>query len=344
MLVNLAKPTRLGTPQVVNHINVQPCFDIFISCQNQDLGNVGKDVHEILKHYISQAEYTRGKKNKAKSKDSTDSKDGNQSKPDKGGKDASEGNPNKDLKTSTVVEDLVVTEDGREVLPSGTRIVVTGQYISMVQAYIALIGGLCFAMVLVYMLLVVNFQSWLDPWIILLALPGAFSGILWSLFVTQTTFSIPALMGTIMTVGVASANSILMVSFANDELRKQGDVLKAARTAGFQRFRPVIMTATAMIVGMIPMAVAAGAGGSQNAPIGRAVIGGLIVATFSTLLFVPTMFYLIHGKWEKAVRSRFNLPGPEKAEKDREVLEQAVREKADEEKDEREKSERELLG
>jgi predicted RND superfamily exporter protein len=363
MLVNLAKPTRLGTPQVVNHINVQPCFDIFISCQDRDLGNVGKEVHEILKHYMSEAEYTKSKKDKSKtkdekgakgdteSKDSKDDKDTKESKPsentkdtkDSDSKDSKDRKKSKDAKGTTAIQPLVVTEDGREVLPSGTRIVVTGQYISMVQAYIALIGGLCFAMVLVYMLLVVNFQSWLDPWIILLALPGAFSGILWSLFVTQTTFSIPALMGTIMTVGVASANSILMVSFANDELRKQGDVLEAARTAGFQRFRPVIMTATAMIVGMIPMAVAAGAGGSQNAPIGRAVIGGLIVATFSTLLFVPTMFYLIHGKWEKSIRSRFNLPGPEKAEKEREVLEKAVREKADEEKEEREKSERELL-
>jgi multidrug efflux pump subunit AcrB len=186
----------------------------------------------------------------------------------------------------------------------------------MLQAYAALIGGLGFAMVLVYMLLVVNFQSWLDPWIILLALPGAFAGILWSLFVTQTTFSIPALMGTIMTVGVASANSILMVSFANDELRKQKDVLKAAHTAGAQRFRPVIMTATAMIIGMVPMALGTGVGGSQNAPIGRAVIGGLTVATFSTLLFVPTMFFLIHEKWEKNIRKWLRLPEPNQGERE----------------------------
>jgi multidrug efflux pump subunit AcrB len=359
MLLNLAKPTRLGTPQVVNHINVQPCFDIFISCQDRDLGNVGQEVRAILAHYITEAEAAKNKKGKSKSKDARDGKDSGDSKETKDSKDSKDSDDSKDAKKTKSSEEAKeakeakdtedakaakVNEDGKQVLPSGTRIVVTGQYISMVQAYIALIGGLCFAMVLVYMLLVVNFQSWLDPWIILLALPGAFSGILWSLFVTQTTFSIPALMGTIMTVGVASANSILMVSFANDELRKQGDVLEAARTAGFQRFRPVVMTATAMIVGMIPMAIAAGAGGSQNAPIGRAVIGGLIVATFSTLLFVPTMFYLIHGKWEKAVRSRFNLPGPEKADKEREILEQAVREKADEEEAEREKSERELLG
>jgi multidrug efflux pump subunit AcrB len=318
MLINVAKPTRLGTPQVVNHINVQPCFDIFISCQDRDLGNVGEEVRSILKHYISEADAAKLKKGSNNKKSSS------------GAKATSQDNSIKEV-------------DGKEILPSGTRVVVTGQYMSMLQAYIALIGGLCFAMVLVYMLLVVNFQSWLDPWIILLALPGAFSGILWSLFVTQTTFSIPALMGTIMTVGVASANSILMVSFANDELRKQGDVLEAARTAGFQRFRPVVMTATAMIVGMIPMALAAGAGGSQNAPIGRAVIGGLTVATFSTLLFVPTMFYLIHGKWEKQIRSRFRLPGPEKAEKDRAVLEKAVQEKADEERAEHEKAERELF-
>jgi multidrug efflux pump subunit AcrB len=255
MLVNLAKPTRSGTPQVVSHINVQPCFDIFISCQNRDLGSVGKEVHDVLERYIKK-------------------------------------------------------------LPKGTRLEVTGQYKSMLQAYTALIGGLGFAMVLVYMLLVINFQSWLDPWIILLALPGAFSGILWSLFLTQTTFSIPALMGTIMTVGVASANSILMVSFANDELRKQNNVQEAAHTAGYQRFRPVIMTATAMIIGMIPMALGTGVGGSQNAPIGRAVIGGLTVATLSTLLFVPTMFYLIHGKWGEGMRSWLRLHSPKKVEHD----------------------------
>jgi multidrug efflux pump subunit AcrB len=148
---------------------------------------------------------------------------------------------------------------------------------------------------------VVNFGSWSDPVIILMATPGALAGILWSLFVTQTTFSVPALMGTIMTVGVASANSILMITFANEQMQEGFGAKEAALNAGYQRFRPVIMTATAMIIGMIPMAIGGGEGGSQNAPIGRAVIGGLTVATFSTLLFVPVIFSLVarHRKVKK---------------------------------------------
>jgi len=165
---------------------------------------------------------------------------------------------------------------------------------SMQLAFIALIAGLAFALLLVYFLLVMNFQSWSDPLIILMAIPGALSGIVWSLFVCQTTFSIPALMGTIMTMGVASANSILMITFAKEQLAEHSDMdaKGAALSAGYQRFRPVIMTATAMIIGMIPMAIGGGQGGSQNAPIGRAVIGGLLVATMSTLIFVPLIFSL----------------------------------------------------
>ncbi|HEY9712102.1 MAG TPA: efflux RND transporter permease subunit, partial [Chroococcales cyanobacterium] len=181
-------------------------------------------------------------------------------------------------------------------LPRGSVLVMGGQVQSMIAAFKALIGGLVFALLLVYLLLVVNFQSWSDPLIILMAVPGAFSGILWSLFVTQTTFSIPALMGAIMTVGVASANSILMVNFAKEQLEAGLNPKEAAMEAGFERFRPVIMTATAMIIGMIPMAIGAGQGGSQNAPIGRAVIGGLTVATFSTLLFVPLIFSILRGR------------------------------------------------
>lgn len=181
-------------------------------------------------------------------------------------------------------------------LPRGTFMVMGGQVNSMKSAFAALIFGLVFALLLVYLLLVVNFQSWLDPLIILMAIPGAFSGILWSLFVSQTNFSIPALMGTIMTVGVASANSILMVTFANEQSHEGYDAFHSALNAGYQRFRPVIMTATAMIIGMIPMAIGGGQGGSMNAPIGRAVIGGLTVATFSTLLFVPLMFSLLRRK------------------------------------------------
>jgi multidrug efflux pump subunit AcrB len=170
-----------------------------------------------------------------------------------------------------------------------------GQVNSMVGAFKALLFGLIFALVLVYLLLVVNFQSWTDPLIILMAIPGGFSGILWALYVTQTTFSVPALMGTIMTVGVASANSILMITFANEQMAEGLEPFKAALNAGYQRFRPVMMTASAMIIGMIPMALGSGQGGSQNAPIGRAVIGGLTAATFSTLIFVPLVFYLFHS-------------------------------------------------
>ena len=178
----------------------------------------------------------------------------------------------------------------------GTFMFMGGQVMSMFQAFAALLGGLAFALVLVYLLLVVNFQSWTDPLIILMAVPGAFSGIIWGLYLTQTTFSIPALMGTIMCVGVASANSILMVTFANEQRAEGFDAFKSALNAGNQRFRPVVMTATAMIIGMIPMAIGGGEGGSQNAPIGRAVIGGLSVATFSTLFFVPLIFKMMRGR------------------------------------------------
>jgi multidrug efflux pump subunit AcrB len=173
----------------------------------------------------------------------------------------------------------------------------------MYAAFIALIGGLGFALLLVYLLLVVNFQSWTDPLIILMAVPGALAGIVWSLYVTQTTLSIPALMGAIMTVGVASANSILMVTFANEQLAEGLNSHEAALKAGYERFRPVMMTATAMVIGMIPMAIGSGEGGSQNAPIGRAVIGGLAFATFSTLLLVPLVFSLSRRrKKEKAAK------------------------------------------
>jgi len=235
LFTNLATPSRQRTPAVVNHLNVQPVFDIFVACQDRDLGGVSKDIKTIVDKY-------------------------------------------------------------KKGLPRGTFIFMGGQVMSMYLAFAALVGGLVFAILLVYLLLVVNFQSWTDPLIILMAIPGAMSGIIWSLFVTQTTFSIPALMGTIMTVGVASANSILMVSFAKEQFAGGGTAQEAAFSAGFQRFRPVLMTATAMIVGMIPMAIGSGQGGSQNAPIGRAVIGGLMVATLSTLIFVPLIFSITRGK------------------------------------------------
>jgi len=188
----------------------------------------------------------------------------------------------------------IVKEESKN-LPAGTKIVVRGQVESMNEAFNRLGLGLAFAAMLVYLLMVVNYQSWLDPFIIICALPGAFCGIVWALFLTQTTFNVPSLMGAIMSIGVATANSILLVTFAN-ELRAKGVApLEAAVTAGFTRLRPIIMTAFAMIIGMLPMALGIGEGGEQNAPLARAVIGGLTVATFATLFFVPLMFTLIHG-------------------------------------------------
>lgn len=181
-------------------------------------------------------------------------------------------------------------------LPHGVFLDVRGQMVSMNTAYAGLIPGILFALLLVYLLLVVNFQSWTDPLIILMAIPGALSGILWALFLTQTTVSVPALMGAIMSIGVASANSILVVSFARERLAEGDSAMDAALQAGSTRFRPVLMTAAAMICGMVPMAIGTGAGGALNAPLGRAVLGGLIIATFFTLVWVPVVFSLVHRK------------------------------------------------
>jgi multidrug efflux pump subunit AcrB len=156
------------------------------------------------------------------------------------------------------------------------------------------LAGLGFSIVLVYLLIVVNFQSWLDPFIIITALPAALAGIVLFLFITHTALSVPALMGAIMCMGVATANSILVISFAKERLLHHGDAIEAAIEAGYTRFRPVIMTALAMIIGMIPMALGLGDGGEQNAPLGRAVIGGLLCATVATLVFVPSVFSLMH--------------------------------------------------
>ncbi|HEY9773722.1 MAG TPA: efflux RND transporter permease subunit [Planktothrix sp.] len=234
LMFNLGTVSRTPTPEVCNHLNVQPLYECYVSTYGRDLGGVVDEVHKIAEKYKKQ-------------------------------------------------------------LKRGNFLMVGGQALAMTAAFAELLGGLAFSILLVYLLLVVNFQSWTDPLIILMAVPGAFSGIMWSLFVTQTAFSIPALMGTIMTVGVASANSILMVTFARQQLAEGKDALTAAQEAGSERFRPVIMTATAMIIGMIPMAIGAGES-SQNAPIGRAVIGGLIVATFSTLFFVPLFFMILRRR------------------------------------------------
>jgi multidrug efflux pump subunit AcrB len=184
----------------------------------------------------------------------------------------------------------------RPKLPPGHTISVRGQVESMRSAFLRLGLGLIFAILLVYLLMVVNFQSWLDPFIIITALPIGFCGIVWMLFVTHTTFSVPALMGAIMSVGVATANSILVVTFANDQMREGHDARAAALAAGATRLRPVLMTALAMIIGMLPMSLGLGEGGEQNAPLGRAVIGGLAVATFATLFLVPVVYSLLRRR------------------------------------------------
>jgi multidrug efflux pump subunit AcrB len=181
-------------------------------------------------------------------------------------------------------------------LPRGSTIILRGQVQSMHDSFIGLSYGLIFAVVLVYLLMVINFQSWIDPLIILMALPGAMAGILWILFITGTNISVPALMGAIMSIGVATANSILMVTFANDQRKIGMNAPDAALSAGLTRLRPVIMTALAMIIGMLPMALGLSEGGEQNAPLGRAVIGGLTLATFTTLIFVPLVYSALRAK------------------------------------------------
>jgi len=184
-------------------------------------------------------------------------------------------------------------------LPRGSHIVIRGQVQTMKTSFTGLAFGIVGAIVLVYLLIVVNFQSWLDPFIIITALPGALAGICWMLLMTRTTLNVPSLTGAIMSVGVATSNSILMVSFAREQMNEGKNAREAAMEAGFVRMRPVIMTALAMIIGMVPMAIGLGEGGEQNAPLGRAVIGGLLFATFATLFFVPCVFSIIHGRLER---------------------------------------------
>jgi multidrug efflux pump subunit AcrB len=181
-------------------------------------------------------------------------------------------------------------------LPRGSQLIVRGQIATMQASFSGLLWGLLFSILLVYLLIVVNFQSWLDPFIILTALPAALAGIVWFLFITRTTLSVPALTGAIMCMGVATANSILVVSFSRERLDEGKTAEEAALESGYTRFRPVIMTALAMIIGMLPMSLGLGEGGEQNAPLGRAVIGGLLFATVATLFFVPVFFSIVHGR------------------------------------------------
>jgi multidrug efflux pump subunit AcrB len=177
--------------------------------------------------------------------------------------------------------------------PKGIKVKLSGQVETMGESYQGLFGGMALAVVLVYLFLVINFQSWIDPLIVLLAVPFSLAGVIWMLFVTHTALSVPALMGTLMCIGLTTANSILVVTFANQRLASGLEPIYAALHAGHTRMRPVLMTAGAMILGMIPMALGVGEGGEQNAPLARAVIGGLLFATLATLVFVPTMFRLL---------------------------------------------------
>lgn len=235
LLANVATIERGVTPEVSNHTNVQPTFDVYANVQGRDLGSVAGEINEVLDAFRSK-------------------------------------------------------------LRPGNTLTMRGQVESMESAFTRLGMGLVFAAVLVYLLMVVNFQSWLDPFIIITALPGAFVGIVWSLFLWNTTFSVPALMGAIMAIGVATANSILMVTFANEQQSEGKSAFDAALEAGRTRMRPVLMTAAAMILGMLPMSLGLGEGGEQNAPLGRAVIGGLVVATAATLLFVPVVYGALRRK------------------------------------------------
>jgi multidrug efflux pump subunit AcrB len=214
----------------------------------------------------------------------------------------------RDLGALSADIDRILRETHKDV-PHGSRVVLRGQVQTMTDAYSQLYFGLAGAILLIYLVIVVNFQSWVDPFIIITALPGALAGIIWMLFMTGTTLSVPALTGAIMCMGIATANSILLVSFAREGLAQGLDAPAAALEAGFTRFRPVLMTALAMIIGMLPMAFALGEGGEQNAPLGRAVIGGLVVATVATLFFVPTVFSLLHARRERPQHEPAIAPG-----------------------------------
>jgi multidrug efflux pump subunit AcrB len=193
---------------------------------------------------------------------------------------------------ATDIQKIIAQNDQGK--PKGAIVALVGQTATMNDAYSGLLFGLLGAIVLVYLLIVINFQSWSDPFVIITALPAALAGIIWMLFATHTTLSVPALTGAIMCMGVATANSVLVISFARERLNELGNATQAALEAGFVRLRPVLMTALAMVIGMLPMALGLGDGGEQNAPLGRAVIGGLIFATVATLFFVPVVFSIIH--------------------------------------------------
>ena len=266
LLANMTTFKRDTAPLVISHYNIQPTYDIYADAQDRDLGGVSDDVQKVVEGYAPKLPWY---------KDIVPLKEWVTKIP--GLHDAFKLPPSK--------------------LPKATIIEVRGQVQSMNTAFSKLAMGIVFAVALVYFLMVVNFQSWLDPLIIIMGLPGAFSGILWMLLATHTTFNVPSLMGTIMCIGVATSNSILLITFANDQRLEEGaNAHDAALAAGGTRLRPVLMTALAMILGMIPMSLGLGEGGEQNAPLGRAVIGGLLLATVTTLFFVPVMYSILRNK------------------------------------------------
>jgi multidrug efflux pump subunit AcrB len=262
LLANVADIERGQSPPVVSHFDVLPVIDVFGGVSGRDLGGVLRDIQPFIDDYTPKPVWQR----------QLASFLGLESWLDKNG--------------------WWKTPPSK--LPRGVSIHVRGQAETMRSSYTGLGIGLVVAFILVYLLLVVNFQSWLDPLIIVSALPGALAGVVWALWVTQTTLSVPALMGAIMSLGVATANSVLVVSFARTRYREGLDSITASLTAGSTRLRAVVMTALAMIIGMLPMSLGLGEGGEQNAPIGRAVIGGLLFATVATLFFVPVVFSLCH--------------------------------------------------
>jgi len=266
LLGNLATIEHRESPVVVNHYNVQPVFDVLANTQDRDLGGVADDIQKIVRDYDPKPSFLR------------------------------------EAATFVGLGGWLDSHGWLKVpeskLPRGSFINMRGQVESMRKSFLGLGFGILFAIVLVYFLMVVNFQSWTDPFIIIMALPGALCGIIWALFVTGTTMNVPSLMGAIMAIGVATSNSILLITFANDErcAHEGRSARDAALAAGHTRLRPVLMTALAMIIGMLPMSLGLGEGGEQNAPLGRAVIGGLIVATITTLFFVPAVYSILRKK------------------------------------------------
>ena len=284
LLSNVATVERRETPAVVSHYDIQPVFDVFANVQGRDLGSVSDDIDKVLADYLP-------------------------AKPPLWKSTLCPANPGMLTSWACAKAEPPKGPDGKPIepkMPPGSKLTVRGQVDSMNTAFTRMGYGMIFAAMLIYFLMVVNFQSWTDPFIIITALPGALCGIAWMLFMTHTTFSVPSLMGAIMCLGVATSNSILIVTFANEQLRAGKAPHEAALAAGFTRLRPVLMTASAMVIGMVPMSLGLGEGGEQNAPLGRAVIGGLIFATFSTLFFVPTIFTMIRERLQHAPEPQMN--------------------------------------